>query len=96
MSTQKKTSSASLVSIVAGLLALASINLFWPLLITMTLSTVAVVSGHIGVTAIRNDPDRLDGSAMAITGLVIGYLGLVSGLIAMMLLNIGFMSFGGR
>ncbi len=96
MSIEKKTSSAALVSIVAGLLALGSINFFWPLLITMTLSMVAVVSGHIGLTAIRNDPGRLDGSATAITGLVIGYLGLVSGLLAMMLLNMGFMSFGGR
>jgi hypothetical protein len=96
MSTQKKTSSAALVSVAAGLLALASISFFWPLLFTMTLSTVAVVSGHTGLTAVRNDPDRLDGSATAITGLVIGYLGLVAGLVAVLLLNMGFMSFGGR
>lgn len=96
MSIEKKTSSAALVSIGAGLLALVSISFFWPMLISMTLSTVAVVSGHIAITAIRNDPDRLDGRATALTGLVIGYLGLVAGLLAIMLLVMGFMSFGGR
>ncbi len=96
MAIQKQTSPASLVSVAAGLLTLASISFFWPVLLTMALSTIAVMSGHAGLRAIRKDPDRLDGSATALTGLAIGYLGLVAGLFAVMLLNMGFMSFGGR
>ncbi len=96
MPMKKQTSAASLASVVAGLLVLASIGLMWPVSLTMALSTVAVVSGHVGLRAIRKHPDRLDGGAEAKTGMVIGYLGLFAGLAAMLLLNLAFMSFGGR
>lgn len=96
MSITKKTSSAALVSVATGLLVLASVSLLWPPLLTLTLATVAVVSGHTGLTAIGNDPDRLDGRATAITGMVIGYVGLAAGILAIILLNAAFMSFGGR
>lgn len=96
MSPTKKTSSAAVVSVTAGFLVAACVNLHGSVLLTMLLSTVAIVGGHFARSAIRGDPDRLDGNAMAITGLAIGYLGLASGIIAFLLLNMAFKSFGGR
>jgi len=96
MSITKKTSSAALVSGATGLLVIASANLLWPPLLTLTLATVAVVSGHAGLAAIRKEPDRIDGRATAITGMVIGYIGLAAGVFAFTLLTAAFMSFGGR
>lgn len=96
MSTTRKTGAAAITSLATGLLVLACVGLRWPPLLTMLLSTVAVASGHVALAAIRKDPERLDGKAAAITGLVIGYVGLIAGVIAVLLLIIGFMSFGGR
>lgn len=96
MSTSSKTSSASLMSVIAGLLMLASAGFLWPPSMTITLATVTVVSGHIARSAIRRDPDRLEGSALAATGLAIGYVGLLAGIGALVLLHLGFMMFGGR
>ncbi|MDZ4813521.1 MAG: DUF4190 domain-containing protein [Pseudomonadota bacterium] len=96
MSSTQKTSLASLVSVAAGLLVVASVNLHWPALVTMLLSTLAVFSGHFARAAIRSDPGQLDGNAMAITGLAIGYIGLVAGTVAFLLIHMALMSFGGK
>ena len=96
MITMQKTSAAAITSFTAGLLVLACVGLRWPPLLTMLLSTVAVASGHFALSAIRKDPERLDGKATAIIGLVIGYVGLVAVVSAVLLLSLAFMSFGGR
>lgn len=96
MSTPQKTSAAAITSLTAGLLVLACVGLRWPPLLTMLLSTAAVVSGHFALAAIRKEPERLDGKAAAIIGLVIGYVGLVAWVIAVLLLIMGFLSLGGR
>ena len=45
-------------------------------------SVLAVVFGHVALYQIRRAPGRLEGSSMAIAGLVCGYIGLVMNLAA--------------
>ena len=42
-----------------------------------TVSIVAVMCGHVALCKIRKDPNTYAGKGLAITGLVLGYLGLV-------------------
>ncbi|MEO6065955.1 MAG: hypothetical protein ABIP49_09285 [Lysobacterales bacterium] len=51
---------------------------------------------HFARSAIRRNPDQLDGNAMAIFGLAVGYVGLASGIFAVLLLTMALTSFGGR
>jgi len=45
-------------------------------------SVLAVVFGHVALYQIRRSAGRLEGSSMAVAGLVCGYIGLVMNLIA--------------
>ena len=62
-----KTSGKAIVSLVCGLL------FFVPFLFI-----VAIVYGHLGLSEIRKSAGRLTGEGIAIAGLVLGYLGIVS------------------
>jgi uncharacterized membrane protein len=46
-------------------------------------SVLAVVFGHVALYQIRRSAGRLEGTSMAIAGLVCGYIGLVMNLAAM-------------
>ena len=62
-----KTSGKAIVSLVCGLL------FFVPFLFI-----VAIVYGHLGLSEIRKSAGRLTGEGIAIAGLVLGYMGIVS------------------
>ena len=47
---------------------------------------VAVITGHIGSSQIKNDPGRYTGLGMAKAGLIMGYLNIALTLIALCLL----------
>jgi type IV pilus assembly protein PilA len=61
----EKTSGLAIASLVFGMLFL-----FFPL------SIVAVVLGHVSLSQIKKSAGRLGGRGLAITGLVLGYLGI--------------------
>ena len=61
-----ETSGKAIFSLVCGLLFL-----FLPL------SVVAVVFGHLSLSEIRRSAGRLTGTGLAVTGLVLGYIGVV-------------------
>ena len=48
-------------------------------------SVLAVVFGHVAMYQIRRSAGRLEGSSMAVAGLVCGYIGLVMNLAAILL-----------
>lgn len=96
MASMRRTSPFAIASITAGLLVFATANLQWSFWLTMLLSTTAIISGHIARSAIRSDPERSEGKMIASIGLVIGYIGVVAGVAAVLLLGAAFMSFGGR
>jgi len=62
-----KTSGKAIASLVCGLL------FFVPFLFI-----VAIVYGHLGLSEIRKSAGRLTGEGIAIAGLVLGYMGIVS------------------
>ena len=70
---QSRFSSLAIVSLVAGFLSPVFIILCFLSLIT---STVAIVTGHIALYKIKRSANRLDGRAVAIVGLVLGYISL--------------------
>jgi type IV pilus assembly protein PilA len=62
----EQTSGKAIASLVCGI-----INIF-------PLSVVAIILGHISVSEIAKSAGRLKGRGLAITGLVLGYLGVVA------------------
>ena len=47
---------------------------------------IAVITGHIGSSQIKNDPGRFTGQGMAKAGLILGYINIAFSLIGLCLL----------
>ncbi|MGH8027133.1 MAG: DUF4190 domain-containing protein [Pseudoxanthomonas sp.] len=71
----RQTSTLAVVSLVSGILG-------WTLLPFLG-SLVAIVTGHMARKEIRRDP-ALDGDAMAIIGLVLGWVAVIGTLLAIL------------
>jgi hypothetical protein len=71
------TSTAAIVSLVAGILA-------W-VLAPLLGAIIAVVAGHVARSEIRLSAGTLQGDGMAVAGLVLGYLQFLFGLLAVLL-----------
>jgi len=69
----QKTNSLALISLIAGVVG-------WTM-VPFVASIVAVVTGHMARSQIRQSAGREDGDGLAIAGLVLGYVGLALGLI---------------
>jgi len=61
-----ETSGKAIFSLICGIL-----------FIILPFSVVAVIFGHIALSEIRKNPARLTGRGLAITGIVLGYVGVV-------------------
>jgi hypothetical protein len=61
-----ETSGKAIFSLICGIL-----------FIILPFSVVAVIFGHIAVSEIRKNPGRLKGRGLAITGIALGYVGVV-------------------
>lgn len=62
----RRTSSLAIISLVSGLMG-------WTLAPFLG-SIVAIITGHMARSEIRQQPDQIDGDGFAIAGLVMGYL----------------------
>ena len=80
----RQTSSLAVISLVAGILG-------WTLLPFLG-SIAAVICGHLARSEIRRAPDRLEGDGLAVAGLVLGYLSIALGVLAVLAI---FLFFGG-
>lgn len=78
----RQTSPLAIVSLVSGLLG-------WSLL-PLIGSIVAIVTGHLARGEIRRAPDRYEGDGLAITGLVLGYVAIGLGLLALVVIMVFF------
>lgn len=65
----RQTSGLAIASLVSGILG-------WTILPWLG-SIVAIVTGHIARGEVRRAPDRLEGSGLALAGLILGYSMLV-------------------
>ncbi|MBN8715782.1 DUF4190 domain-containing protein [Thermomonas sp.] len=72
--TPRQTSALAVVSLVAGILG-------WTLLPFLG-SVVAIVCGHLARAEIRRAPQALEGDGLAVAGLVMGYLVIGLGVLA--------------
>lgn len=61
-----KTSTLAIVSLVFGILGLFFIG-----------SLIGIITGHLARSEIRKSEGRLEGDAMALTGLITGYIGFI-------------------
>ncbi|KRG40718.1 hypothetical protein ARC20_12930 [Stenotrophomonas panacihumi] len=66
MGSVRQTSTLAIVSLVAGILG-------WTILPFLG-SVTAIITGHMARGEIRRQPDRLDGDALALVGLVLGWV----------------------
>jgi hypothetical protein len=73
---QRTTSALSVVSLAFGIAA-------WCVLPVIG-AIVAIVCGHLARGEIRRAPERLEGDGFALAGLVLGYVQLIFGVIAIM------------
>jgi hypothetical protein len=71
------TSTAAIISLVAGILAWLALPLVGAL--------AAVIAGHIARSEIRQSAGTLQGDGLAVAGLVLGYLQFVLGLLGILL-----------
>jgi len=78
----KPNSSLAVVSLVCGLLG-------WTLLPFLG-SIVAIITGHMARAEIRRNPEALDGDGLAIAGLVLGWVSVALGLLAIVALVLFF------
>lgn len=62
----------AVVSLVTGILGF---------MCCLPLAIVAVVTGHMALARIKKDPEHYEGHGMAMAGLILGYIGLVFGLL---------------
>ena len=74
----RPTSTTAIVSLVSGLLG-------WTVLPFIG-SIVAIVTGHMARAEIRRDPQKLQGDGLAVAGLILGYAGVVIGLMVVLAL----------
>lgn len=71
----RQTSTMAVVSLVMGILG-------WTML-PFVGSLVAIVTGHLARAEIRRQPQQLEGDGMAVGGLVLGWLAVIIGLMAL-------------
>ena len=81
---RRENSTLAIVSLVSGLLGWS----FLPLVGAI----VAIVTGHMARAEIRRAPERLEGDALAVVGLVLGWTAVVG---AVMLATAFLLFFGG-
>jgi len=81
-----ETNALAIVSLVFGILG-------WTLLPVLGI-IVAIVTGHIGLNQIRRSNGAQQGEGLAIAGLILGYLGLALGLLAIFLVMLGILGIG--
>lgn len=78
----RKTSGLAIASLVSGILG-------WSILPLLG-SIVAIVTGHIARNEVQRAPDRVEGSGMALAGLILGYSALALSLAAVVFLILVF------
>lgn len=74
--TIRQTSTLAIISLIAGILG-------WTVL-PLIGSITAIVTGHMARGEIRREPQRLEGDGLAVAGLVLGYAGVVIGILAVL------------
>ncbi len=77
-----QTSTLAIVSLCFGILG-------WTLMPFIG-NIVAIITGHLGRSEIRQSHGGLQGDGLAIAGLVLGYLGLLLGFLAVLMIIFGF------
>ena len=82
----RPTSALAITSLVSGILG-------WTLLPFLG-SIAAVICGHMARAEIRRDPN-LDGDGMAVAGLVLGWVSIALGVLAILLVIVAILFFGG-
>lgn len=65
----RETNPLALISMIAGIIGVT--------LLPFLASIVAIITGHLARGEIRRNPARYSGDGMAVTGLVLGYIGVV-------------------
>lgn len=73
-----RTSTTAVISLVFGIVAWIALPVIGAL--------VAVVTGHLARSEIRREPGLIDGDGMAVAGLVLGWVQLVSIVVGMVVL----------
>jgi hypothetical protein len=81
------TSSAAIVSVAAGVAS-------WVLL-PMLAALVAIVAGHMARGEIRRSGGQIQGDALALVGLVLGYINLLLGLAVILAIAFGVFALAG-
>lgn len=80
----RQTSSLAIVSLISGVLGWTLLPLFG--------SIVAIITGHLARGEIRREPERLQGDGLAVAGLILGYVAIGLGILAVLIFV---MFFGG-
>ena len=83
----RRVSLAAMASVglgVVGLFAFISTGMLVFPLIGLLCAIVAIVTGHMARAEIRRAPDRLDGDALAVVGLVLGWSAVIVSVLAVM------------
>ncbi len=78
----RETNTLAIVSLIFGILG-------WSFL-PLVGSVVAIVTGHLARSEIRRAPERPLGDGLAVAGLVLGYVALVSALLFVLVLLLFF------
>ena len=68
-----RTPRAAVISLVFGLMAFFTMLIF----IGAFAAIIAVIAGHVAISRIRHSNGRLAGHAVAMTGVVLGYMTLI-------------------
>lgn len=84
MNAPARTSTAAVVSLVAGIVS-------W-IMLPVLAAIVAIVAGHMARSEIRRD--GLEGDAMAVIGLVLGYLNLLLTVLVVVAILVGLVGLG--
>ena len=82
---QQKTSSLAVVSLILGVVGMVGMCC-----IPVVFSIAAIICGHIACSQINREPAALSGKGMAITGLILGYIGVVAGILYCLLFGFAF------
>lgn len=72
----RQTSALAITSLVSALLGWSFVPLIG--------SIVAIVTGHLARSEIRAQPERYEGDGLALVGLVLGYLAIGLGVLALL------------
>ncbi|TWI03538.1 uncharacterized protein DUF4190 [Luteimonas cucumeris] len=71
----RQTSTLAIISLIAGILGWTALPLIG--------SIGAIITGHMARGEINREPQRLEGDALAVAGLVLGYTAIVVGILAL-------------